>query len=116
MQWFSSFDLRGAYNQEGVKSSSRPCLNFQDMEGRHYRKTRLPFRVNQAPAQFNSIMIKMFAGLKNQINIRYYLDDIILFETAPEPQLKSIDLTLSTFISNGLRRSVEKTHLLMNVI
>ena len=114
--WFTSFDLRGAYSQIGVKASSRPCLSFQDSEGRVFRHKRLNFGISQAPAIFNNLMISMLSGIKKSINLRNYLDDVILFDFECETQLLSIDVTLSTLIAHGLRCSVEKTNFLMNDI
>ena len=85
---FSTLDLRSGYHQLPVRNGDKHKTAFWEIDefgkDRLYQWKFLPFGLKNAPAEFQRIMDRVFAGLPF---VRCYIVDILVFsENRKEPQ------------------------------
>lgn len=115
-KYFSSWDLRAAFNQIEVRKSDRHLLAFTVCSST-YSHSRLPFGCKTSP----SIMCKAInTVIESEPLLRryiiYYVDDLVLFTPTLELHYQVMELLFRTLRRVSLHLSPEKTSLLCEEI
>ena len=67
----------------------------------------MPFGLTSAPATFQRALDIILSGLKWQLCL-VYLDDVIIFSTSAEQQVKDVDVVLTRLREAGVTLNLEK--------
>ena len=102
--WFSSLDLKSGYWQILVDENSIVITAFSTTEG-HYEFIRLPFGLKNAPGDFSRIMQQVVEDLKF---LDYYLDDLYVFSTSFEEQIKHLRSLFTRIRETSLKINLAK--------
>ena len=98
--FFTVMDLSSAFHHIEIESEEdRNAMAFITMDA-HYRPTRLPFGLAQAPAQMQRLMNKIMAPHRKFSAV--YLDDIIIFSKTFEEHLEHIKAIAKTLEDSNL--------------
>ena len=82
-RYYTALDLAKGYHQIPLTETAKDCSAFRCPFG-HYRYTRLPFGMMNAPAAFQRLMDAVLKGIAWECCM-VYLDDVIIFsDTWPE--------------------------------
>ena len=74
---------------------------------RKFQWCRTPFGLEQAPARFNSLMLKIFFPCLGRFVI-FYVDDLLILSTTEEEHLKHLRLVFKKFHQSGLKLKFKK--------
>jgi hypothetical protein len=105
---FSSIDLFSGYYQIKLHPDDCPKTAFSTPLG-HYEFKVLAQGLVNAPAQFQSIMTKIFAPYINKFVV-IYLDDILVFSKTAEEHAQHLDTVLGVLAEHKFYARQEKCH------
>ena len=105
-KYFSTLDLRAGYHHIGLTTDSIPKTAFTSPFGK-YEYVKVPFRLAQALAYFQELMTGV---LKDLPFAMAYLDDIIIYSSAPEEHLKHIKTVFEKLRHAKLTMKLSKCH------
>ena len=98
-KYFTTLDLKNAYQQMLVDEDSRKYLTVNTSKGL-FQYTRLPYGVASAPSIFQNAMDQILQGLEGVI---CYLDDILISGKDEAQHLERLDAVLSRLEKCGLK-------------
>ncbi|KAI7909406.1 hypothetical protein M0657_011852 [Pyricularia oryzae] len=81
-QWFTTLDLKGAYNLIRIKEGEEWKTAFRTRQG-HYKYLVMPFGLTNAPATFQTMINHVLRECLD-ISVVIYLDDILVFSKTLE--------------------------------
>ena len=84
---FSTLDLRSIYYHIDLSESAKPKTSFVISGIGKYQFNRVPFRLAQAPAYFQTLINKVLDNIDFAMG---YLDDIIIFSRSEEEHLEHL--------------------------
>lgn len=114
MQWFSTFDLKKAFNQIPLTEAAAKRLAFRTREGL-WEPTRMPFGARGAPATFQRLMdITLAEGMWRWVLA--YMDDVINHSKTFDDHCEHIGWTLSRLAEAGLTLDPEKSYVAMRSV
>ena len=106
-KYFSTLDIRSGFHQMPIKKEDRYKMTFVvDSYGR-FQWCRMPFGLEQAPARFNSLMLKIFFLYMDKFVI-FYVDDLLIFSMTEEEHLEHLRLVFEKFCQSGLKLKFKK--------
>jgi transposase InsO family protein len=100
-KYFSTMDLKSAYNQVEVDERDRHKTAFTSPLGLYEYKF-MPFGMKTSPQVFQRLMQEVFRSEINEILI-VFLDDIIIYSSTIEEHLERLDLVLTRLEEHGLK-------------
>ena len=114
--YFTGIDLNQAFMQIKVKKESRHIQSFIAPNGQKWMLNRLAYGNRNSPAIFAQIIDRIFAPLRNESKLNFYMDDILLYSTSITDHIKQIDKVLEILIENNLTCSTKKTLFMQTTI
>ena len=105
-KYYSSLDLKYAYNQINVVSENLHKTAFTSPLGL-YQFVRMPFGLVNTPATFQRIMSRVFRE-KMFKSVVCYLDDILIFSNTIEEHMNMIEKVLERLRNVGLQLNIKK--------
>ena len=102
--YFTTLDLCTEYHHIPLDKSSIPKTAFNSTF-RKYEYVKVPFRLAQAPAYFQELMISILKDFSFAIA---YLDDIIIFSKTPQEHLSHICMVFKKLRSANLSMKKSK--------
>lgn len=98
--WFTTVDLKGAYNLIRIKRGHEWMTAFRTTRG-HYEYLVMPFGLTNAPATFQTMIDNV---LRKQIGVFVvvYLDDILIYSNTLEEHKQHVHEVLQTLQDNNL--------------
>jgi len=105
-KWFTTLDLKGAYNLIRMKGGDEWKTAFRTTKG-HFEYLVMPFGLTNAPATFQTMIDHV---LRRQLDrfVVVYLDDILIFSETLEEHKKHVHEILQTLQDNKLLVEREK--------
>ena len=101
---FSTLDLRSGYHQLPVRMKDKYKTAFWGIDefgkDRLYQWKFLPFGLKNAPAEFQRVMDRVFAGLPF---VKCYIDDILVFSENVKEHQKHLTMVLNRLMEHGLK-------------
>lgn len=91
-QWFTTLDLKGAYNLIRIKEGEKWKTAFRTRR-EHYKYLVMPFGLTNAPATFQTIINHVFRECLD-IFVVIYLDDILVFSKTLEEHKQHVHTVL----------------------
>ena len=105
-KYFSSLDLKSAYNQIPVQENDIHKTAFSTPLGL-YEHTRMPFGLKNAPACFQRLMNTVLRKELFEI-LLCYIDDILVFGSTIEEELSRLRIVFERLASHGLKMELKK--------
>ncbi|XP_075719837.1 uncharacterized protein LOC142760524 [Rhinoderma darwinii] len=105
-QWFSKFDLRGAYNLIRIKEGDEWKTAFNTPEG-HFEYLVMPFGLCNAPAVFQNFINEILREYLGNFLV-VYLDDILVFSKDWSSHVEHVRKVLQVLRENNLFAKTEK--------
>ena len=90
-----------------IKKEDRYKMAFVVDSYGKFQWCRTPFGLEQAPARFNSLMLKIFFPYMDRFVI-FYVDDLLIFSMVEEEHLKHLRLVFKKFHQSGLKLKFKK--------
>ena len=87
-QWFTKFDILGAFNQIRIKEGDEWKTAFWTRSGL-YEYLVMPFRLTNAPATFQTFINNVLREYLNQFMV-IYLDDILIYFKTKEQHVQHV--------------------------
>ena len=112
--WFSTLDLRAGYHNIPVAAQDRDKTAFVTRRG-CWRYTVMPFGLTCSPSVFQRLMDMVLHGLSYEICL-VYLDDIIIFSSTFEEQLRRLGAVLQRLRWAKLKLKPSKCKLLQRKV
>jgi hypothetical protein len=105
-QWFTTLDLKGAYNLIRIKEGEEWKTAFRTNQG-HFEYLVMPFGLTNAPASFQTMIDHV---LREYINVFVvvYLDDILIYSKDLESHKQHVHKVLKTLQDAKLLAEPEK--------
>ncbi|MBW0579196.1 hypothetical protein O181_118911 [Austropuccinia psidii MF-1] len=103
---FSKIDLHDAYNLLGIKEGDEHLTAFRTKYG-SYDSLVMPFGLTNAPASFQNLVNDIFADFLD-VFVVVYLDDIMVFSSSEEENVKHVALVLQRLRDNNLFSKASK--------
>lgn len=97
-KYFSKIDLTKGYWQVALEEGSKKYTAFSTPSGL-YQFTVLPFGLATAPAVFNRLIRKVFAGMEN---VETFLDDILIHSKTWKEHCQTVNVVLDKLRQAGL--------------
>lgn len=99
-RWFTTLDLKGAYNLIRMKEGQEWMTAFRTTRG-HFEYLVMPFGLTNAPATFQTMID---AVLRKQLGVFVvvYLDDILIYSNTLEEHKRHVHEVLQTLQDNKL--------------
>ena len=107
VQWFTKFDIPGAFNQICIKEGDEWKTAFWTRSGL-YEYLVMPFRLINASATFQAFINNVLREYLNQFVI-IYLDDILIYSKTKEQHVQHICKVLQALQDAGLQVKPEKS-------
>jgi hypothetical protein len=105
--WYSTLDLKSGYHQVSIAHEDRPKTAFAFPGSVLWQFTVLAFGLCNAPAVFESLMLKILAELTWKTCLVYF-DDIIVFAKTFEEQIKNLEEVLHRLKQANLKLNSKK--------
>ena len=106
-QWFTKFDILGAFNQIRIKEGDEWKTAFWTRSGL-YEYLVMPFRLTNMPATFQAFINNVLWEYLNQFMV-IYLDDILIYFKTKEQHVQHVCKVLQALQNAGLRVKPEKS-------
>ena len=103
---FSKLDLKSGYHQILVKACNVPKKAFRTHDG-HYEFLVPPFRMSNAPATFQSLMIDIFRGYLHKF-VLVFFDDILVYSKTPQEHVEHVRIVLDILQQHKLYANKKK--------
>ncbi|MBW0524163.1 hypothetical protein O181_063878, partial [Austropuccinia psidii MF-1] len=103
---FSKIDLRGAYNLLRIKEGDEHLTAFRTKYG-SYEYLVMPFGLTNAPASFQNLVNDIFSDFLD-VFVVVYLDDIMVFSSFEEENVKPVTSVLQRLRDNNLFAKASK--------
>ncbi|ERF69956.1 hypothetical protein EPUS_08767 [Endocarpon pusillum Z07020] len=103
-EWFTTLDLRGAYNLVRMKEGEEWKTAFRTRYG-HYEYLVMPFGLTNAPATFQALVNDVLREFLDIFAVAY-LDDILIYSKTEEEHKSHVKQVL---------RALKKAHLLVKL-
>ncbi len=103
---FTKLDLRNAYHLVRIRQGDEWKTAFNPTTW-HYEYLVMPFGLTNAPAVFQSLINDVLRGMLNQF-VFVYLDDILIFSSSLQENVKHISKVLRRFLDNHIYAKPEK--------
>lgn len=103
---FSKLDLKSGYHQILVKACNVPKTAIRTHDG-HYEFLVLPFRMSNAPATFQSLMIDIFRGYLRKF-VLVFFDDILVYSKTPQEHMEHVRIVLDILQQHKLYANKKK--------
>jgi len=103
---FSALDLASGYMQIRIPKEDVPKTAFVVPGMGSYAFRVLSFGLTNAPATFQRVMQRVFAGMEDFIQV--YLDDILVMSRTPEEHLQHLEAALQRLREWGLYAKMSK--------
>lgn len=103
---FSKLDLKSGYHQILVKACNVPKTAIRTHDG-HYEFLVLPFRMSNAPATFQSLMIDIFRGYLRKF-VLVFFDDILVYSKTPQEHVEHVRIVLDILQQHKLYANKKK--------
>ena len=112
--WFSTVDLKSAYNCVMIAPADRPKTAFYSGDGTGCRQfKRLAMGLANAPSFFQRFMESILNKLVDASGrpfVRVFLDDLIIFSSTWEEHLQHVKQVLDTVMRAGLKIAASKCY------
>ena len=108
-KYFSTVDLKSAYNQVEVAESDRHKTAFTTPMGL-YEYSKMPYGLCNSPATFQRLMQIVFREEMNE-QVIIFLDDIIVYSSTIEEHFRRLELMFQRLAAHGLKIEPSKCHL-----
>ena len=108
-EWFSVVDLTRAYYQGYISPESRHKTAFVTPWG-FYQWVRIPFGLQNAPANFQRYMENVISDLRGKCALPY-LDDVVIHSKSFTEHVKHIAQVLQRLQKHGLKLKASKCNL-----
>ena len=105
-KYFSTLDLGAGYHHIGLTTDLIPKTAFTSPFGK-YEYIKVPFRLAQAPAYFQELMMGV---LKDLPFAMAYLDNIIIYSSTPKEHLEHIRTVFKKLCDAKLSMKLSKCH------
>jgi len=105
-KFFSTLDLISEYWQIEIDEEDKPKTAFSTEDG-HYKFNRMPSGLTNAPATFQRLMNHILHSVIRKFAL-VYLDDVIIYSTSIEQNIKHIDIVLGLLQKAGLKIKLSK--------
>ena len=110
--WFTSADLKDAYQHIGIYAPHRKFLRF-GFKGRIYEYLALPFGLSLSPRVFVKCTQAAMTPLRQQgLRVSAYIDDCLLFASSPLEASRHTEYFLNHMRSLGFTINREKSVLI----
>ena len=106
-QWFTAFDIPGAYNRIRIKEGEEWKTAFRTRFGL-YEYLVMPFGLTNAPATFQAYINNVLRKYLD-VFVVVYLDDILVYSKTYEDHVKHVKQILTAMKDANLRIKPEKT-------
>ena len=107
VQWFTKFDISGAFNQIRIKEGDKWKTTFW-MRSELYEYLVMPFRLTNASATFQTFINNVLREYLNQF-IVVYLDDILIYFKTKKQHVQHVCRVLQALQDAGLRVKSKKS-------
>jgi len=105
-KWFTTLDLRGAYNLIRMKEGEEWKTAFRTRYG-HYEYLVMPFGLTNAPASFQSLVNDVLRDYLDQFCVAY-LDDILIYSETLDEHIEHVRKVLRALQKKNLLVKLEK--------
>ena len=105
-KYFSTLDIRSGFHHTPIKKGDRYKTAFVVDSYGKIQWCRMPFGLEQAPARFNSLMLKIFFPYMDKFVI-FYVDDLLILSITEE-HLEHLRLVFEKFCQSGLKLKFKK--------
>ena len=107
VQWFTKFDISGAFNQIHIKEEDKWKTAFW-MRSELYEYLVMPFRLTNAPVTFQAFINNVLWEYLNQFVV-VYLNDILIYFKTREQHVQYVCRVLQALQGTGLQIKPEKS-------
>ena len=105
--YFSTLDIRSGFHHMPFKKEDRYKMAFVVDSYGKFQWCRMPFGLKQAPARFNSLMLKIFFLYIDKFVI-FYVNNLLIFSMMEEDHLDYLRLVFEKFCQSGLKLKFKK--------
>ena len=95
-KYFSTLDIRSGFHHMPIKEEDRHKTAFVVNSYGKFQWCRTPFGLEQAPASFNSLMLKIFFPYMDNFMI-FYVDDLLIYSITEQEHLEHLRLVFEKF-------------------
>ena len=100
-KYFSTLDIRSGFYHIPIKKEDRYKMAFVVDSYGKFQWRRTPFGLEQAPARFNSLLLKIFFPYMDKFVI-FYVEDLLIFSTTEQEHLEHLRLVFENSSSQDL--------------
>jgi len=100
-KWFTSLDLRGAYNLVRMKEGEEWKTAFRTRYG-HFEYTVMPFGLTNAPTTFQALVNDVLREYLDQFTVAY-LDDILIYSETEKQHVQHVSKVLKKLEEASVR-------------
>ena len=113
-KFFSSMDLKSAYNQVEIQEEDKHKTAFVAAFG-HWEYNNMAFGLCNSPATFQHLMQIVYCKETNRM-LLVFLDDVVVFSKTVEENLERLDIALQRLEEHGLKVEPSKCHFLQSEV
>ena len=95
-KYFSTLDISSGFHHMPIKKEERHKTAFVVDSYGKFQWCRTPFGLEQAPARFNSLMLKIFFPYMDNFMI-FYVDDLLIYSITEQEHLEHLGLVFEMF-------------------
>ena len=95
-KYFSMLDIRSGFHHMPIKKEDRHKMAFVVDSYGKFQWCQTPYRLEQAPARFNSLMLKIFFLYMDNFMI-FYVYDLLIHSTTEQEHLEHLRLVFEKF-------------------
>ena len=115
VKYFSTLDIRSGFHHMPIKKEDRHKTAFVVDSYCKFQWCRTPFGLEQAPARFNSLMLKIFFLYMDNFMI-FYVDDLLIYSITEQEHLEHLRLVFEKLRQSGLKLKFKKCALFKSQI
>jgi transposase InsO family protein len=106
--WFTTLDLKGAYNLVRIKEGCEHLAAFRTPFGL-FEPLVIPFGLTNAPSVFQRFINQIFSDLLD-VQVIIYLDDLLIFSKTREEHVQAVHSVLARLREHSLVATLPKCH------